>query len=43
VKNYFNTVHKDEYNYKGDASKIRGFIAKEVRDDLRSSHFKVGF
>lgn len=36
-------MHKDEYNYKGDPSKIRGTMAKEVKDDLRASHFKVGF
>jgi hypothetical protein len=36
-------VNKDEYNYKGDASKIKGTMAQEVKDDLRASHFKVGF
>ena len=42
-KNYFGTVHKAEFNYKGDPSKIRGTMAQEVKDDLRASHFKVGF
>ncbi|CDW73887.1 UNKNOWN [Stylonychia lemnae] len=42
-KNYFATVHKQEYNYKGDPSQIRGKMADEVKADLRASHFKVGF
>eukprot|EP00347_Sterkiella_histriomuscorum_P013343 403365079 len=42
-KNYFGTVHKQQYNYKGDASLIRGHMANEVKADLRASHFQVGF
>lgn len=36
-------MNKDDYNFKGNASLIRGHMAKEVKDDLRASHFKVGF
>jgi hypothetical protein len=43
AKNYFATVHKEEYNYKGDPTKIRGKMADEVKADLRASHFRVGF
>ena len=42
-RNYFGTIHKQEYNFKGDPSLIRGTMAEEVRADLRASHFKVGF
>lgn len=34
---------KQEYNYKGNPAEIRGVMAKEVKDDLRASHFRVGF
>jgi len=27
AKNYFGTVNKDQYNFKGDPSKIRGVMA----------------
>ena len=42
-KNYFETINKGEYSYKGDPNKIRGTMAQEVKDDLRASHFRVGF
>jgi hypothetical protein len=43
MPNYYESMTKQEFNYKGDARAIRGCIAKEVKDDLRASHFRVGF
>lgn len=40
---YYESVNKQEFNYKGDPRLIRGTIAQEVKDDLRASHFKVGY
>lgn len=41
--NYFETVKNIDYNYKGDPRTIRSFIPAEVKENQRSSHFKVGF
>ena len=41
--NYFETVKKIDFNYKGEARFIRSTIPNEVKADQRASHFRVGF
>lgn len=41
--NYFVSVNNIDFNNKGNPNEIRAFIPAEVKENQRSSHFKVGF
>jgi hypothetical protein len=42
-KTDYTSMAKQTFDYKGDPSLIKGSMAKEVKDDLRNSHFQVGY
>lgn len=41
-KGSYATENQSSFNYKGDAGQIRSFLEKDKKDDLQSSHFKIG-